>query len=129
MERTAVQSRRPAIKARANPLPITGLRTVSLLELPVKVYGHTLNLDASAGWRRMNNEYGDIAETQASFEASYGCLSTLYIEGDHVISQPHDFFRQLILQHAFSAVRADHAWAKAEASRTLCDEIGGKRAQ
>jgi hypothetical protein len=52
MERTAVQSRRPAIKARANPLPITGLRTVSLLELPVKVYGHTFNLDASAGWRR-----------------------------------------------------------------------------
>jgi hypothetical protein len=52
MERTAVQKRRPKIRARANPLPITGLRTVSLLELPVKVYGHTFNLDASAGWRR-----------------------------------------------------------------------------
>jgi hypothetical protein len=36
MERTVVQKRRPKIRTRANPLPITGLRTVTLLEPTLK---------------------------------------------------------------------------------------------
>jgi hypothetical protein len=69
------------------------------------------------------------AGEEMNIEASYRHLNTLQVEGDHVSSTPHDFFRQLILRHAFSAVRADHAWAKAEASHAFCDEISGKRAE
>jgi hypothetical protein len=82
MERTAVQTRMPTIRPRANLLPITGLRTVTLLGLTVKVYGYTPNLDASAG--RQRNEYGDITGTQATFETSYLCLNKPYNEGLHV---------------------------------------------
>jgi hypothetical protein len=67
---------------KANPLPMKGLRTVTLLGLTVKVYGYTPNLDASAG--RQRNEYGDITGTQATFETSYLCLNKPYNEGLHV---------------------------------------------
>src|SRR5258708_29841837 len=43
----------------------------------------------------MNNEYGEIAETQASFEASYRCLSTLTLKETMSVLRRMIFFASL----------------------------------
>src|SRR5258708_39922308 len=55
---------------------------------------HSIWMRPPAGGE-MNNEYGEIAETQASFEASYRCLSTLTLKETMSVLRRMIFFASL----------------------------------